>query len=1204
MIKKIMAVLVAISCAFGAWADMPGHLNGTDFSERGLGEFLTGRDDTGAATESTYWFNGATNDFSGNIVLGTNDTDHVLDFESNITNPLYRTINNCYGFTSPSQFQATPIGTGLFIDTHVQFTPYLVNENHPAPTGSGEDKLIVWVRETEVDGDANLTNLIVTAGYVAGNGIVTASNYVVNLSQAQASALCSGQHRLTIKSYENITDYNSQGVDYYIMGFVVYIDEAVVDYPDASIALNVVPGPRQYYSTDGHNKLFASLMPAGSGTISNYSKLSAVGYAGMGKIGDVIFDSYNTTYPAFAGDDLSFEVRPGDGVTSFDYLGVTYNGGTNCFFTVDATATSVTISNVLYDTTAGYKHKTGTWHNNVAVDNQVGVGGDYGTFLFANGTILTLVGFQANYIVNGEEYDNLAAAKADALAGSYPLVLNNNVVIDEGTGEFACCLYVADGETLVLDLNGHTIKGSGDQHATIVNDGGTLTITDTSANKDGKVLEGDSEFCLISYNGSSTTLDAGIYENIDDMDGDPTTITINSGTYKDANATGPSSTFYLEDCIASGGVTDWNQIGGYWYATVGGSAPAGTVIYLTMGSGVDSLSTSFNGTDWTAYTDALQDVELGSTLYIKGTSSVAGYEVPQFSIVVDDTHATEQTALVVNKSAIVYFPQTSIEEQWADRNGTAALPFVIRNYADLVALKNGVANGTITNQCFEQVANIDMDGEEPWAGIGTFECRTAGSGAFEGTYDGGNYAISNVTFDQHEYNGIFASVVGGVIKNLTVDVDGFAATSAFGGAAIAGVAKNCFLTNLVATGTIIGQSSTPCTHSAAGIAVRMEGTVAYACTNRCEIWSGKGKLGGIAAMGQGDRADSLILCSNEGDIHGTKTGGLGDGGVGGIFGYQGYGDGYQAVTYTNCRNIGQVTSLSSDKTGSILGHHSNSGPSFVGTIITLDNMLVSGYSEGSDGVTYGKSIGNGLVELCTQAAFETNNTYSTLYSGLTPTFEFSAPGTIAFNTNLFQATAFAITATGIDVTESESGGIVTFTAGSSDPWAPAAETDEAAAAKAAELFGAESEVAANVDTLAEYNALVTYIKSVTSQSEVPTDLTADQKTWMWKSFILGADPLFVAEPEVEITSLTANATAGKWDFIVKVTEGELTTAHSVAAAKVAALVKVTDSLSPASWSAPDPDDVHADLAPLLGTNLIKVTVDFGTDTSGFMKVSE
>ena len=629
--------------------------------------------------------------------------------------------------------------------------------------------------------------------------------------------------------------------------------------------------------------------------------------------------------------------------------------------------------------------------------------------------------------------------------------------------------------------------------------------------------------------------------------------------------------------------------------------PTGTAIYLVMGSGVDSISTSFNGTDWTAYTDALQDVELGSTLYIKGTSSVTGYDVPQFSIVVDDTHATEQTALVVNKSAIVYFPQTAIEQEWADRNGTVAKPFVIRNYADLVALKTGVANGTITNQCFEQVANIDMDGEEPWAGIGTFECRTAGSGAFEGTYDGGNYAISNVTFDQHEYNGIFASVVGGVIKNLTVDVDGFAATSAFGGAAIAGVAKNCFLTNLVATGTIIGQSSTPCTHSAAGIAVRMEGTVAYACTNRCEIWSGKGKLGGIAAMGQGDRADSLILCSNEGDIHGTKTGGLGDGGVGGIFGYQGYGDGYQAVTYTNCRNIGQVTSLSSDKTGSILGYHSNSGPTFVGTTVTRDGMVVSGY--GQDGVTYGKSIGGGLVELCTQAAFETNNTYSTMWSGLTPTFEFSAPGTISFNTNLFAATAFAITATGdLEVNSTEAGGIVTFTAGSADPWAPSAETDVAASNKVVEIFGADSKVASKVTTLAQYEALVTYIKSVTSASEVPGDLTAGQKTYMWESFILGANPLFDEEPAVEITDVTANTVAGKWDFTVKVTEGSSTDAYDVAADNVAELVKIRTSLSTGTWVAPTAGNIEA--VKLLGGNLIKVTVNYGDGTSGFMKVSE
>ena len=1696
MIKKMMALLAAISCAIGAWADVSGHLSGTDFSGLSAGPFVTGLDDSGQSSGTTYWFAGDTADFEGTIVTNLLE-EKFLDFESNITNPLYRTISGCWGATTPANFVTTPIGTGLFIDTTVQFTPYLVNENHPAPTAvTAEDKLIVWVRETEVENEANITNLIVTAGYIAQNGNVSASNYVANLTSAEVSALCAGEHRLTIKSFENIT--TKPGA--YVMGFVVYLDKNPIEYAgnafaDNCIFFDLIATPARYYTQGGsNNKLFPSLLNyASSGTVAEYSKLSGVGYAGMGKIGDVFFDTYSTDYPDFAADDLDFKVVVGNGVSSFDYLGATYYTDTS--FTVPPTTASVTISNVIYS--AGYKHKTGTWHNGTnVVNNAEGVGGDYGTFLFANGTELTLAGFLPNFIVNGVEYDNLTDALTAALGG-YPLVLNHDIVITEGDGS----LCVNPGQTLVLDLNGHTIKGTGDEFTpTIVNDRGTLTIIDTSANQDGTVLNSDnSGFCLVSYTGSLTTLNAGIYEDIDTfLDGDASTITIGGGTYKDANATSSSSTFYLVARLAAGSeVVDWNQIGGYWYATVassqivtvtlpvatnaqwvvkangnvvvgtenvyavdagadvtveavaaegyvfedgvtnktvytfddisenqdksgdaapvasqakakigtvlyltlqsaidaatpgdrvelldnvsvsstivvaadksltldlggytltstapnsgnqcailnygtlgvsngtftatattlirtpggtvtiydgtytaaqngiscapasgsalpwatgstinfrggslttvemglltgksanstitvtggtltstdnacigdngtancgghtinvtgatlngsitssgyvacgiycandtaltfggdavinvtggcgilaragninitggtinttgtavgkvgdsrvvvpcsavvfdtaagypgfgdktamavsggsftseancvaqvaesgdktiiavsGGSysgavekeycadgyvpkydettgkygvtpgytiayvsehgtapastnvtvatlgdsftltadllpaltetgyvfngwdkhagdvitadttitaswsaAPTGTAIYLVMGSGVDSISTSFNGTDWTAYSAPLEDVELGTTLYIKGTSSVTGYDVPQFSIVVDDTHATEQTALVVNKSAIVYFPQTAIEEQWADRNGTAAKPFVIRNYADLVALKTGVANGTITNQCFEQVADIDMAGEDPWTGIGAFEIRTAGAGAFEGSYDGGNYVISNVTFDQHEYNGIFASVVGGVIKNLTVDVDGFAATTAFGGAAFAGVAANSYLTNLVATGIIIGQSDTPCTHSAAGIAVRLEGSDVYACTNRCEIWSSKGKIGGIGAVGQSSSRNYFTLCSNEGDIHSTKTSSPDMDGTGGIFGTQGY-SAVQSGTYTDCRSIGAIYYAAEsvpNHCGSIVGqsHDYGSETHIYGTTIVRDDVRVVGNYQND--VYYGKSIGGGLVELCTEAAFETNNTYSTMWSGLTPTFEFSAPGTISFNTNLFAATAFAITATGdLDVDSTEAGGIVTFTASvptPADPWAPAEQTDEAASNKVVEIFGEGSDVANHVTTLAEYGALVAYITNVTSEATVPSDLTGAQMSWMWKSFILGANPLFDADVAVEITDVTANSEAGKWDFTVKVTEGESTDAYNVAADKVAALVKIRTSLTTGTWVAPTAGNIEA--VKLLGGNLIKVTVNFGDGTSGFMKVSE
>lgn len=1353
MLKKMMALLVAISCAFGAWADVTGHLSGTDFSPLSAGSFVTGLDDSGNDTGSTYWFTGDPSDFEGTIVTNALGKK-FLDFESNITNPLYRTISGCWGSHSPSEFVTTPIGTGLFLDTSVQFTPYLVNENHPAPTKlSNDDKLIVWVRETEVDGDANITNLIVTAGYYDAFEGLSASNYVVSLSSAAVSELCSNTNRLTIKSYSCITDKSGGPA-----GFVVYLNETALEYTADAFAAgceildDLAATPESYYEP-GHHKLFPSLM----GDLENYNKLSGVGYAGMGKIGDVIFDTYATDYPAFAADPINFRIVAGDGVESYYYNGVQYFA--DHADSVAPTVASVTISNVVY--ASGWEHKTGTWYNGTnVVNNAVGVGGDYGTFIFDNGTTLNLAGFQANYLVGETPYQTLfggtvtepVGAIAAAAGSGATFKLTKDTVINESGN---VNIVVDTGDVLVIDLNGHTLRGStGDETTfTIVNIGGSLTVTDSSVGQTGAVLgsiynEASNQLAIQSTGAPVTNkLEAGTFEIVEgEYENDPPLRTgISGGKFLDLGHVDGEDDFYLQDQLNDGfEVVSWDQIGGDWYATIGASGvttwditfstnnvvvtewnltvndgdpignhipnftggswdvtptaetvvnsdtnfnytietsytltyvsdhgavpdgvvytastpdfalaaapdpgvvgiafagwvigsvtneagatfvvadhlenttataawapvvPTGTAIYLVMGSGVDSLSTSFNGTDWTAYTDALQDVELGSTLYIKGTSSVTGYDVPQFSIVVDNTHATEQTALVVNKSAIVYFPQTAIEQEWADRNGTAALPFVIRNYADLVALKNGVANGTITNQCFEQVADIDMDGEAAWTGIGAFKKVTAGQGAFEGTYDGGNYTIANVTLASAEYAGLFNSTVGAVIKNLTVDVDGILTDAAeYGAGAFVGTARDSFFTNLVATGTI-GTEAAPANHSTGGLFVRFEGSVAYACTNRCEIWCSKNKVGGIAAIGQSARIDTFELCSNEGTIHATKTGALGDGGVGGIIGWPGYGTGVsgQPTTFINCRSIGQIVSSASDKTGSFVGERRGAAASLSGTNITLDGMRVV-YSH-QDGVTYGKSIGGGLVELCTQAAFETNNTYSTLWSGLTPTFEFSAPGTISFNTNLFAATAFAITKTGdLELDESESGGIVTFTAslpGPADPWAPDYQTDESASNKVVEIFGEGSDVAKHVNTLAEYGNLVAYITNVTSEATVPSDLTGAQKAWMWKSYILGANPLFDADVAVEITSLTANSEAGKWDFTVKVTEGESTDAYNVAADKVAALVKIRTSLTTGTWVTPAAGNIEA--IKLLGGNLIKVTVNFGDGASGFMKVSE
>ena len=605
MIKKMMALLAAISCAIGAWADVNGHLSGTDFSGLDAGSFVTGRDDSGEETGSTYWFVGDTADFEGTIVTN----QKFLDFESNITNPLYRTISGCYNKTSPSQFETTPIGTGLFIDTTVQFTPYLVNENHPAPTAvTAEDKLIVWVRETEVEDGANVTNLIVTAGYIAQNGNVSASNYVANLSSAEVSALCAGEHRLTIKSFENITTYPGA----YVMGFVVYLDQVPIEYAGNAFADNciffpLIATPARYYPQGGsNNKLFPSLLNyASSGTVAEYSKLSGVGYAGMGKIGDVFFDTYSTAYPAFAADDLNFKVVVGDGVSSFDYQGQTYT--TDTIFAVPPATASVTISNVVYS--VGYKHKTGTWHNGAVVNNQVDENGHgYGTFFFANGTELTLAGFLPNFIVNGEEFENLDEALDKAMAGRYPLVLNNDITITEGDG----CLTVSE-VTLTIDLNGHTIKGNSIERATIEN-AGVLTIVDKSLTKSGKVLASPYGASLQLYDGSETALDAGTYETIVPVEEEiGLKLVLNGGTYLDPYHETSEDPFYLQKYVADGKtVVDWKPIGDYNYAVIGDSGVTPVTYAVTF---------STNNIEVAEYT---KNIAAGATLPVDAIPAFTG----------------------------------------------------------------------------------------------------------------------------------------------------------------------------------------------------------------------------------------------------------------------------------------------------------------------------------------------------------------------------------------------------------------------------------------------------------------------------------------------------------------------------------------------------------------------------------------------------
>ena len=529
--KKLLATILAFSCAFGAWAEAVSHLSGTDFSTYPVGAFSTETDDSGVAeTAQRYWFTGSKEDFDGEVVnVSSNEetgvTENYLEFESSITNPVYRTVNNSFGAEAPDAttgenanqgFVAKKIGNGLFIDTEVQFTPYLVNENHPSPTKlTDKDKIIVWVREIEsnLDSVPNTTNLIVTAGYIEADGSATATNYVIDCN---ADLLCKGKHRLTIKAFEDISAHPQLT----IAGFVVYIDEQEVSYSgnqtafSIDVSLDTTPG--NYY-TNEKKSLFPSLMGNTSGGTLGGDEISAVGFAGMGQVGEVWFDDYSTAYPAFASDDINFTITVGKGVTSYRYNGETYTETRK--FAVKPGTASIEVTDVIYDTAHGWKAKAGTWYAGMTqVMNAGSADGDSGTFSFENGSQFTIAGFKANFLVGDDEYETFLGNISENGGALKAAITSGNELKMMSDVEVLKVITIDVRQSLTLDLNGHTLMSRGDYEYTIQNVG-TLTINDSKGG--GKVLGviNDTQepkiYTSISiFNVGTLTINGGSYEGV------------------------------------------------------------------------------------------------------------------------------------------------------------------------------------------------------------------------------------------------------------------------------------------------------------------------------------------------------------------------------------------------------------------------------------------------------------------------------------------------------------------------------------------------------------------------------------------------------------------------------------------------------------------------------------------------------------------
>ena len=427
--KKLIPMMAAVACAFGAFAESTGHKE--TFNDLPLGPLELNVD-------QGYW-QGAEG-VEASVVDGTaaGRASQILDItDSSVTSPLYFNYNKV-GSDGSGISKRQEIGDGVYLDTMVQFT---VSSDLNQQVGA-DAKLAVWAYSNEDDeaAETKTTNLVMRAGYY-NNGTLETKTYTTDKAINDKD-----WYRLTIKAMP----IYKVGSDTYF-GFVVYVDKEPVAVKEAvksgESEITYFAAAKKYADA---NQLLPSAVP-GSDTSSD--TVMGCGFAGTGKIDDI---ELTDVAPEFAKDDFAMVVTKGDHVAT---VTVTVGGveitGEDGVYTLPAGTTQVTIAATAED---GYMITAGT-----------------GTIDVAKTVEVTAAKIAAT--VDGENYSSLADAVAKAVGSGAKLVLAADV-----TEQIA----LRKEGSLTIDLAGKTIAAvEGDY--TISVEGVSLTIEDSSELKTGVI---------------------------------------------------------------------------------------------------------------------------------------------------------------------------------------------------------------------------------------------------------------------------------------------------------------------------------------------------------------------------------------------------------------------------------------------------------------------------------------------------------------------------------------------------------------------------------------------------------------------------------------------------------------------------------------------------------------------------------------------
>ena len=542
--------------------------------------------------------------------------------------------------------------------------------------------------------------------------------------------------------------------------------------------------------------------------------------------------------------------------------------------------------------------------------------------------------------------------------------------------------------------------------------------------------------------------------------------------------------------------------------------PAGIDFSLTWPSGLTAVSYSING---------------GEAVAISGSSpfavpGLAANDVVTFIIQNADGAQKTLTGTAGTDAGI---DATGTTFGWPEYLGAAVDgAYEIDDLAELILFQKGVAAGLETASTTFKLTD-DVTLTAPWPGVGIQNAkdlisynRTNSSkedyitqeeadrrealfaaAAFKGTFDGQNHTVSGFQMQGGglDYCGFFNATMGATIKNFKIAYAGslFAAdttsSSAESGGTFVGVSAGTTNQNLT---TVAGTVS--CSKGFGGIVGYFaRGSLIEYCTNNVNMTSLKpNKCGGIAMITQNAPAVTMRNCQNNGTIAGSNE-------TGGLIGYIGLN-----TTVADC----------SSTVAHKLMHHQDNTVTIQGVITVADLTTTNSYTGAATPGLNFATVDNGVATFVADGALAAGNTYKVMHVAAA-TFNFTAAGTIAFDTSLASPSSWAITAAeGLTLTDETVGTVKTYTAAAQGgaqyqvtdgdtviPITPQPEDFDLMVAAAAQL---DPPVALDTNDVTAVNALLA------------TPIPGSGGVLAWQAAFLGVEPSTNGLAQVAITSIS------------------------------------------------------------------------------------